>query len=50
MGGLATALMTGATLDLSNERGKQLVDTMAVRHVTAAMDHDGSQRLTDIVG
>lgn len=50
MGGLATALMTGATLDLSNERGKQLVTTMAVRHVTAAMDHDGAARLADIVG
>jgi len=41
MGGLATAMVTGGSMDLSNERGKQLVETMASRHITAALDHDG---------
>ena len=44
MGGLATAMVTGGTMDLSNDRGKQLVETMASRHVTAALDHDGLAR------
>jgi hypothetical protein len=44
MGGLATAMVTGGTMDLSNDRGKQLVETMARRHVTAALDHDGLAR------
>jgi aminoglycoside/choline kinase family phosphotransferase len=41
MGGLATAMVTGGSMDLSNERGKQLVETMASRHITAALDHHG---------
>lgn len=45
MGGLATALVVGGGMDLSNERGMQLGITMAVRHVTAALDHDGLARL-----
>jgi hypothetical protein len=44
-GGLATSLVTGGSLDLSNERGKQLVVTMSTRHITAALDHDGMNRL-----
>ena len=37
-------MVTGGTMDLSNDRGKQLVETMARRHVTAALDHDGLAR------
>lgn len=40
LGGLATTLFAGATLDLSNERGKALITSMAQRHFTAALDHD----------
>ena len=40
LGGLATTLFAGATLDLSNERGRALVASMAQRHFTAALDHD----------
>lgn len=47
-GGLATAMVVGAGMDLSNERGLQLASTMATRHVTAAMDHDGLTRLQSI--
>ncbi|MFT4796851.1 MAG: hypothetical protein ACJAYE_000582 [Candidatus Azotimanducaceae bacterium] len=50
MGGLAVAMVTAGTLDLSNDRGKQLVASMAERHVTAALDHDGLARLTAIIG
>ncbi len=50
MGGLATAMVTGGSMDLSNERGRQLVETMATRHVTAALDHDGLKRLEAITG
>lgn len=45
MGGLATAVVVGGGMDLSNERGMQLGTTMAVRHVTGALDHDGLSRL-----
>ena len=45
MGGLATAIVLGGGMDLSNERGSQLVATMASRHAQAALDHDGLQRL-----
>ena len=48
MGGLATAMVTGGGMDLSNERGIRLVATMASRHATAALDHDGLARLKDI--
>ena len=40
-GGLATSMVTGGTLDLSNERGHELIATMSNRHITAALDHDG---------
>ena len=40
LGGLATSVFAGATLDLSNERGRHLIETMAARHFTAALDHD----------
>ncbi|MEM8766894.1 MAG: phosphotransferase [Pseudomonadota bacterium] len=50
MGGLATAMVTGGSMDLSNERGRQLVETMATRHATAALDHNGLQRLEAITG
>ena len=49
MGGLATAVVTGGSMDLSNERGRQLVATMASRHVAAALDHNGAARLQAIV-
>ena len=40
---------TGGAMDLSNDRGRQLVATMAGRHVTAALDHDGLNRLLMII-
>ncbi len=49
MGGLATSILTGGAMDLSNERGKALVATMARRHGIAAADHKGLDRLKDIV-
>ena len=45
MGGLATALVVGGGMDLSNERGMQLGVTMATRHVTGALDHGGLELL-----
>ena len=48
MGGLATSMVTAATIDISNERSHQLIETMATRHVTAALDHDGLARLADV--
>ncbi len=48
MGGLATSMVVGGGMDLSNDRGMQLCVTMATRHVTAALDHGGAQRLHDI--
>jgi len=50
MGGLATSMVTGGGMDLSNERGRTLIATMASRHVTAALDHDGKARLQEIIG
>ena len=50
MGGLATSMVTGGGMDLSNERGKALITTMAVRHAAAALDHDGLDRLAAITG
>lgn len=47
-GGLATAMVIGGGMDLSNARGRELVATMASRHVTAALDHDGLALLTSI--
>lgn len=44
-GGLATSMVTGGSMDLSNERGLKLIATMSERHVTAAMDHNGLERL-----
>lgn len=41
LGGLATSVFTGGTLDLSNERGVELIATMSDRHFTAALDHGG---------
>jgi len=41
LGGLATSIFAGGTLDLSNERGVELITMMANRHVTAALDHGG---------
>lgn len=41
LGGLAVSVFTGGTLDLSNERGRELVGGMAARHFTAALDHGG---------
>jgi hypothetical protein len=49
MGGLATSMVTGGSMDLSNERGLQLIASMSERHVTAALDHDGAQRLAAII-
>ncbi|MGB1190746.1 MAG: hypothetical protein ACPG4A_10990, partial [Pseudomonadales bacterium] len=50
MGGLATAMVTGGTMDLSNARGLALVETMAERHITAALDHDGIARAKHVLG
>lgn len=46
LGGLATSIFAGGTLDLSNERGVELIATMANRHVTAALDHGGLDHLS----
>ncbi len=50
MGGLATPLLIGGGMDLSNDRGVELIATMAGRHVTAALDHQGLDRLLEIAG
>ncbi len=47
-GGLATSMVTGGGMDLSNERGVALIATMAARHATAALDHNGLERLAAI--
>ena len=49
MGGLATSILVGGAMDLSNERGVALATTMARRHVNAALDHDGLARLQAIL-
>lgn len=49
MGGLATPVLIGGAMDLSNERGVSLVATMAARHASAALDHDGMKRLQEIL-
>ena len=49
MGGLAIGILTGGSFDLSNERGAELVKTMANRHVIAALDHGAAERLAAIV-
>ena len=49
MGGLAIGILTGGSFDLSNERGAELVKTMARRHVIAALDHGAAKRLAAIV-
>lgn len=41
LGGIAVSVFTGGTLDLSNERGLDLVAGMATKHFTAALDHGG---------
>ena len=48
MGGLATAMVAGGNLDLSNERGQQLVASMAIRHSQAALDHGGLDLLASL--
>lgn len=42
VGGLATSVFAGGTLDLANERGFELIATMAERHVAAAIDLDAA--------
>ena len=46
--GLATAMVAGGNLDLSNERGQQLVASMAIRHSQAALDHGGLDLLASL--
>ena len=41
IGGTSTAVLTGATFDLGNERGKKLIASMAERHFAAAVDLAG---------
>ncbi len=45
IGGLATSVFAGGTLDLNNERGKELITMMSERHVTAALDHGGTGQI-----
>jgi len=40
VGGLATSVFAGASLDLANERGFELIATMAARHFGAAIELD----------
>jgi aminoglycoside/choline kinase family phosphotransferase len=42
MGGPATVVLAGATLDLANERGKAMIASMAQRHFTACVDLDSA--------
>ena len=44
--GTSTAVLTGASMDLGNRRGVELVETMANRHFTAAVDLDSA----DLIG
>ena len=46
LGGLATLVFAGATLDLANERGRELVALATHRHFTAALDHECLQLMT----
>ena len=48
-GGLATSMVTGGSMDLSNDRGRELIATMSNRHVTAALDHGGPAILDQCV-
>lgn len=48
LGGLAVCVFGGATLDLSNERGYELLATMSHRHFSAALDHDGPARIAGL--
>lgn len=48
MGGLATAMVVGGGMDLSNERGVELGATMATRHARAALDHNGLEFLNTL--
>ena len=48
-GGLATSMVTGGSLDLSNDRGRELIATMSKRHVTAALDHNAFEILEQCV-
>lgn len=41
IGGTSTSVLTGATFDLGNERGKQLIGAMSERHFAAAVDLKG---------
>lgn len=43
IGGTSTAVLTGATFDLGNERGKQLIGAMSERHFAAAVDLKGRE-------
>jgi hypothetical protein len=42
VGGIATSVFAGASLDLANERGFELIATMAERHFGAALDLDSA--------
>lgn len=46
VGGLAVTVFAGASLDLANERGRRLVESMTERHFTAALDHGGMELMT----
>jgi hypothetical protein len=48
-GGMATPILIGGGMDLSNERGTELIATMARRHVQSALDHDAMALLEDIL-
>lgn len=43
LGGPSVAVLTGATFDLGNERGKQLIASMAERHFAGAIDLKGRE-------
>ena len=43
IGGTSTAVLTGATFDLGNERGVALIASMGERHFAAPLDHNGRQ-------
>ena len=44
----STAVLVGATFDLTNERGTALVDTLASRHFQAVVDLDSIELLSEL--
>ncbi len=48
VGGIATSVFAGASLDLANERGFELIATMAARHFGAAIELESTSLVKDL--